>query len=74
MMAEPSTQEQARVRSFVERYVIARAPHFTVGKETEEAWACVLEGKSLYKRIEDMARSIDREVNLGDGDQGLPLP
>lgn len=61
------TQEQARVRSFIERYVIARAASFVVGQEEEDAWRIMLQGKSIYKRIEDMSRNIDREVSMPDG-------
>ena len=34
-----------RFRSFAERYIIARAPEFTKGKELEEGWQAIQDAK-----------------------------
>ena len=38
-----------RFRSFAERYIIARAPEFTKGKELEEGWQAIQDAKKLYQ-------------------------
>lgn len=45
-----------RARSFIERYVIARAPHFRVGFEQEDAHSAALMGKSVYRHIHNVAK------------------
>lgn len=45
-----------RARSFIERYVIARAPMFRVGFEQEDAWTASLMGKSVYQQIAGVAK------------------
>lgn len=46
-----SDDNYSRVRSFVERYVIARASHFAVGNEREDAWKAMLDGRSMFDQI-----------------------
>lgn len=37
-----------RFRSFIERYVIARAGTFEVGREQEQAWLAIQDAKAVY--------------------------
>lgn len=46
-----SDDNYSRVRSFVERYVIARASHFAVGNEREDGWKAMLDGRSMFDQI-----------------------
>ena len=45
-----------RYRSFVERYVIARAPFFRVGHEKEDAWLATADAETVYKKIAGRSR------------------
>lgn len=52
MAQQATTNEgQFRFRSFVERYVIARAEHFAVGREKEDAWLATKDAESIYAHI-----------------------
>lgn len=46
------SEEAKRFRSFAERYVIQRASMFRVGFEKEDAFAAVMDAKTVYKQIE----------------------
>lgn len=48
-----------RPRSFIERYVIARASHFTVGQEKEQAWTAAHDGRSVYRMIAGIAATAE---------------
>lgn len=50
-----------RARSFIERYVIARAPHFRVGFEEEDAFDAALTGKNVYRNINNVAKDAEPE-------------
>jgi hypothetical protein len=50
------SEEQKRFRSFAERYVVERASTFRVGHEREDAHTAVLDARSIYKNIEQVAR------------------
>jgi hypothetical protein len=55
--------ETTRFRSFAERYLVARAPHFDPdpAKEEEQMWECLLRAKTAYRKIEGLAVSLVRE-------------
>src|SRR6185369_5179895 len=44
-------EEYDRYASFVERYVIARAPHFRAGFEKEDGWAATKDAETLFNTI-----------------------
>lgn len=48
-----------RFRSFVERYVIARAVHFEVGREQEQAWMAIQDAKKVYGMAADARNETD---------------
>lgn len=50
-----------RFRSFVERYVIARAGHFEVGREQEQAWMAIQDAKKVYGMVADAKNETDPE-------------
>lgn len=51
-----------RARSFIERYVVARAAHFRFGKEDEDGWTAILQGMSVYKKIAEAVNGDARRV------------
>ena len=55
----PSSVEQTRFRSFAERYLLTRAPHWPVGKETEMAWEATLDAKRFYRMIEAQGKNLN---------------
>lgn len=52
-----------RFRSFVERYVVARAGLFRVDPDghAEDMWACILDAKRCYQLIARTGRHIEPE-------------
>lgn len=62
-MATMSMNEtnEARFRSFCERYMIERASTFRADHEEEDQWTCLLNAKSAYRKIEAMGRGITNE-------------
>lgn len=46
--------EEERFRSFAERYVIERAPTFRTGHEQQDAWAAMLDARSIYTGIKSV--------------------
>lgn len=52
-----------RFRSFAERYVVARAEHFRIGHEREDAWSATMDAKTVYGNIARMAS--DAEPDMG---------
>jgi hypothetical protein len=56
---ETSATDQTRFRSFAERYLLTRAPHWPVGKETELAWEATLDAKRLYRMIEQQGKNLN---------------
>lgn len=48
-----------RARSFIERYVIARAAHFELGNEQHDAWAAAQMGRNIYRNIAEVARTAE---------------
>lgn len=69
-------RDEERFRSFAERYVVARAQHFDTDPKVEEeqAWACILRAKSVYKQIEMQAGEFkpQPEVNTQVGIAAAP--
>ena len=53
-----------RFRSFLERYVIARASHFEVGREQEQAWLAIQDGKKVYGMVADAKNDTDKPDQL----------
>lgn len=51
-----------RFRSFAERYVVARAAHFTPGQEQEQAWAAILDAKAMYNGIALQSKTAESEL------------
>ena len=51
--------EYDRFRSFVERYLVARAEHFGMGKELEQGWQTILDAKTLYGRIAAISKTAE---------------
>lgn len=45
-------EEYDRFASFAERYVVARAPLFRLGHETEDGWKALKDAEVLYNRIQ----------------------
>lgn len=71
-MAEPA---ESRARSFIERYVIARAGTFRPGADgKEDAWSCTLEAKTAYRMIAEVSRSAEPDpfpvMTMPPGQQG----
>lgn len=62
------TMAEDRARSFIERYVIARAPYFRVGCEQKDAWEAMLMGKSIYGQINGVAKNAE-PMQEGDANQ-----
>lgn len=56
--------DQTRFRSFVERYVIARASFFRQDPDGHAAdmWECILNAKRCYKLIERTGRFDDEDL------------
>ena len=52
-----------RFRSFAERYIIARAPEFTKGKELEEGWQAIQDAKKLYQMTANSSRDAEEAEN-----------
>lgn len=48
-----------RARSFIERYVIARAAAFRVGHEEADAWEATQMGKNVYRSIANVAKTAE---------------
>lgn len=59
-----------RARSFMERYVIARASHFSVENEIEDMHKATLTAKSAYRHIANAARSAEPDPFVESGPQG----
>lgn len=53
-----------RPRSFIERYVIARAASFTPGKSRDEAGAAVLEARAVYRQIALVAKTTEPATDI----------
>jgi hypothetical protein len=54
-----------RLQSFVERYVIARAPTFKPEAEREEAWRAILDALSIHRQIMHSPRNVDHTEKVG---------
>lgn len=54
-----------RARSFMERYIIARAPLFRVGFEEEDAWKAILAAKSIYRSIAQQSKTAEPREDVG---------
>ena len=57
--AVASSVEQTRFRSFAERYLLTRAPHWPVGQETQMAWEATLDAKRFYRMIEQQGKNLN---------------
>lgn len=62
-----------RFRSFAERYVIARASLFRVGHEQEDAWAAMLDAKSIYQQIARVGQSAEPQYTVATAPWGFDL-
>lgn len=60
-----SNYDEARVRSFIERYVIERASTFRQDKEQEDGWKTIQMGISLYKMIEQQGKQLASNNSSG---------
>ena len=54
-----------KFRSFAERYVIERAASFRAGFEKEDGWEAIQTARSLYKMIEGVGQTANREYYKG---------
>lgn len=52
----PAPDEEPRIRSFVERYLIERASTLKQGEEIQDAHAVILQARTMYKMIAEVAR------------------
>lgn len=64
-----TAQQLDRWRSFAERYVVARAEHFTKGTELQEGWQAIQNAKKLYEMI---ARVPSPDAQRGEGATAAP--
>lgn len=66
-----------RFRSFCERYVIARAGTFEVGREQEQAWLAIQDAKKVYGMCADAKNETDpapTQAGVGGVAQGPSTP
>lgn len=64
-----------RARSFIERYMIARASTFRTGaQEIEDMHACTLMAKSAYRHIANVAREAEPAPFVEAAQQGITGP
>lgn len=56
---DSKSPSNARFRSFAERYIIERCRDWKQGEIDEQAWAAILEAKSLYSKVREVSRTIN---------------
>jgi len=62
-------EEYDRYASFVERYVIARAPHFRAGFEKEDGWAATKDAETLFNTIKRQTQ-LRNDAERAEASQG----